>query len=138
VSVLLPINATTLPFRSNGVHVAPYLCIRLCVSRCPCFLKTLVFDPEAEDRYNVDLLQKVMPEMATYSSEFGGVFRARALPDLKLMVHTGIDKLNCKIFTGFDITLSLCVLRDVLSFSLSFPLWLSTQGSPFTLRVLFS
>lgn len=57
--------------------------------------KTLVFDPEAEDRYNVDLLQKIMPEMECYNAEFGAVFRTRALPHLKLMVHTGIDKLNC-------------------------------------------
>ena len=51
----------------------------------------LVYDPEMGDRYNTDLLKKVMPELEVYDSAHGKWFRSRTVPSMKLLMHTHID-----------------------------------------------
>lgn len=43
------------------------------------------------DRYNTDLLKRVMPELEVYDSAFGKGFRSREVPSMKLLMHTHID-----------------------------------------------
>lgn len=53
--------------------------------------KGVVFDPEASDRYNYKILEQAMPELTTYESEYGGWFRSRKVPSMKLLIHTAMD-----------------------------------------------
>jgi hypothetical protein len=53
--------------------------------------KGLIYDPEAMDRHNTDVLTEVMPELKTFESEYGGVFRSRAVPSMKYLIHTGLE-----------------------------------------------
>lgn len=50
----------------------------------------LVYDPTGGDRHNDVLLAKVMPELQSYSGEWGAVFRSRKLPKMRLLMHTAI------------------------------------------------
>ena len=53
----------------------------------------IVFDPEAGDRYNADILAEAIPELQTYDSQYGAPFRSRSVPSMKLVMTTGIDSI---------------------------------------------
>mmetsp|Transcript_3886 Transcript_3886/g.7570 ORF Transcript_3886/g.7570 Transcript_3886/m.7570 type:complete len:111 (+) Transcript_3886:546-878(+) len=47
-----------------------------------------------------------MPEMLNYDSQYGRRFRSRSIPAMKILIHTGIDKLpasqNMKFMMTYD------------------------------------
>ena len=51
----------------------------------------VVYDPEALERDGTAVLAEAMPELLTFDSSYGGMFRSRTVPSMKLLIHTGID-----------------------------------------------
>lgn len=68
--------------------------------------KGLVFDPVMGDRYNQDIVEAALPELASFDDRFGGRFRSRAVPSIGLVAHTGMDLVpgvvNLKHLLAYD------------------------------------
>lgn len=69
-------------------------------------VKNMIFDLEADDRYNMNILKEVMPELNHYDDQFGMPFRSREVPSMKLLVHV-----------NFEIVPAVQNLRFLMSFS---------------------
>jgi len=53
--------------------------------------KGLVYDLVAGDRHNTDILTCALPELENYDDATGVPFRSRVAPDMKKLIHVGLD-----------------------------------------------
>uniref|UniRef100_A0A7S2CY20 AMP-dependent synthetase/ligase domain-containing protein n=1 Tax=Octactis speculum TaxID=3111310 RepID=A0A7S2CY20_9STRA len=53
--------------------------------------KGLIYDLEAGDRHNTDILKEIMPELKHYDDKFGDQFRSRVVPSMKFIMHVNMD-----------------------------------------------
>lgn len=53
--------------------------------------KGLIYDLEAGDRHNTDILKEVMPELVHFDDTYGAQFRSRVVPSMKYLMHVNMD-----------------------------------------------